>query len=225
MPPAVSRRLALRVAGSFLFRLACYDLMVWLALWAEARPVVGALPDALLSVIPYVPAVERWNYFLWLGAYVPLALALLVTDAERFIRYMMTSGLLALVRGLCICATGLGAISGTDPHAGMTLETRWQAFLHLVTPLGFFDTESGARVYLTKDLFFSGHTSTTLLLLLYVWKFPRLRALMLPLHALVVLSVLFAHLHYSIDVIGAYAVTLVLFTAREGSFGLTTELH
>ena len=49
-------------------------------------------------------------------------------------------------------------------------------------------------MYLTKDLFFSGHTSTTLLLLLYVWRYPGLRAAMVAAHVLVVMSVFFAHL-------------------------------
>lgn len=30
-------------------RLACYALMVWLALWGEARPAPGALPDLVLG--------------------------------------------------------------------------------------------------------------------------------------------------------------------------------
>jgi hypothetical protein len=72
------------------------------------------------------------------------------------------------------------------------------------------------HTYLTKDLFFSGHTATTLLLLLYVWRYPRLRAWMLVGHLLVVVSVFLAHLHYTIDVVGAYAVTFSLFVLCEG---------
>lgn len=208
-----------RVAGSFVFRVACYDAMVWMALLAEARPAPGPQPDVLLDLVPYVPQVDHYNYLLWLFSYVPIALWLLWKDAERFIRYMVTSGLLALVRGVCIWVTGLGAVTGKDLHAGMDAATRLEAFLHLITPFGFFDTGAGARVYLTKDLFFSGHTATTFLLLLYVWKFPRLRAAMLVSHVLVMASVFLAHLHYSIDVIGAYAITLSLFTLREGRTG------
>ena len=37
---------------------------------------------------------------------------------------------------------------------------------------------------------------------------------------LVVVSVFFSHLHYTIDVIGAYAVTFALFTFREGRLGV-----
>lgn len=216
---APTSRLIARVVGSLAFRVTCYAAMMWMALWAEARSA-PRLPDVLLEAVPYVPWVDRYNYILWLVSYVPVALWLLRKDSERFIRYMISSGLLALVRGACIMVTGLGPIRGDDLHAGMDFDTRLGAFLHLITPFGFFDTGAGARVYLTKDLFFSGHTSTTLLLLLYVWKFPALRGVMLAAHVLVVMSVFFAHLHYTIDVIGAYAITLTLFTLREGRLGV-----
>ncbi len=214
----ISGQLVARIAGSVVFRFVCYFAMVWMALWAEARPA-PRLPDVLLDLVPYVPWVDRYNYLLWLFSYVPIALWLLAKDAQRFVRYMISSGLIALIRGVCIMVTGLGPVQGADLHAGMDFDTRLSAFLHLITPFGFFDTGAGARVYLTKDLFFSGHTATTMLLLLYVWKFPRLRSAMLVAHVLVVLSVFFAHLHYTIDVIGAYAITTVLFTLREGKIG------
>jgi hypothetical protein len=212
--PLRAPRFWLRAAGSFVFRLACYDAMVWLALIAEGRPA-PSLPDAVLSVVPFIELIARYNYVLWLVAYVPIALAFLFTDGERFIRYMITSGLLALVRGACIVVTGLGPVEGADVHAGMDFDSRWAAFKSLVTPFGFFDTSGGARVALTKDLFFSGHTSTTLLLLLYVWPHRRLRAAMLVAHVLIVASVFFAHLHYTIDVVGAYAITFAVFVLRE----------
>ena len=218
LPPT---SLLARLAGSSLFRVSCYVAMVWMALLAEVRPAPGPQPDVLLDLVPFVPTVDQYNYLLWLVSYVPIALWLMVTDAERFSRYMVTSGFLALIRGVCIWVTGLGAVTGKDRHAGMDDGARWEAFLHLATPFGFFDTEAGARVFLTKDLFFSGHTATTFLLLLYVWKFPKLRAAMLVTHVLVVASVFLAHLHYTIDVIGAYAITLSLFTLREGRVGVS----
>lgn len=197
--------------------------MVWLALWAEARPAPASLPDTVLSHVPYVAWADRHNYLIWLAAYVPVAMWLLAKDAERFIRYMWTGGYLALLRGLCIVATGLGPVYGADTHAGMDVETRWRVFLQLATPLGFFDRDGGARTYLTKDLFFSGHTATTLLLLLYVWRYPRVRVAMLVAHVAVVACVFFAHLHYTIDVIGAYAVVLALFAVREGRLGASAR--
>lgn len=215
-------RLIARLAGSLAFRVTCYFVMMWMALWAEAR-AAPRLPDAVLEVVPYVPWVDRYNYLLWLVAYVPVALWLLAKDSERFIRYMYSAGYIALIRGLCIMVTGLGPVRGEDLHAGMSFETRLNAFLSMITPFGFFDTGAGARVYLTKDLFFSGHTATTVLLLLYVWRYPVLRAVMLIAHVLVVFSVFFSHLHYTIDVIGAYAITLTLFTLREGRLGVHPE--
>jgi hypothetical protein len=219
---ALNPRLIARLVGSLAFRLACYFTMMWLALWAEAR-AAPRLPDVVLDLVPYVPWVDRYNYLLWLAAYLPVALWLLTKDAERFIRYMWSAGFIALIRGACIVVTGLGPVRGDDLHAGMSFETRLSAFLNMITPFGFFDTGAGARVYLTKDLFFSGHTSTTVLLLLYVWRYPKPRAVMLVAHVLVVMSVFFAHLHYTIDVIGAYAVTLTLFTLREGRLGVHAQ--
>ena len=98
-------------ALSLVFRYACYGVMVWLALWAEARPA-PTLPDVVLEHVPYVAWVDRWNYIVWIVAYVPVAIAFFFTDGARFVRYMVSSGLVALVRGVCIAVTGLGPISG-----------------------------------------------------------------------------------------------------------------
>src|SRR4051794_20846062 len=117
-------RFWVRALASLVFRLACYDAMVFMALIAEAR-AAPSLPDPLVQWVPYVEAVSRYNYLLWIAAYVPIALALLVRDGERFIRYMFTAGLLALVRGACILATGLGPVEGPDVHAGMDAAARW----------------------------------------------------------------------------------------------------
>ena len=201
------------MAGAFAFRFACFAAMLWMALWAEARPA-PSLPDAVLPHVPYVPAVDRYNYAVWVLAYVPVALALLFADARRFCRYMVVSGLLALARGACIAATGLGPVHGADVNAGMDLEARTRAFLHLLDPLGLFG-RGPAHVYLTKDLFFSGHTATTFLLLLYTWSRPRLRWPMLVGHAVVVATVFLSHLHYTIDVLGAYAMAFSAYALAE----------
>ena len=205
-----------RVALSFAFRFGCYALMLWLALWSEAR-AAPSLPDAVLSVVPYVAWVDRNNYLLWLFAYVPVGLWLLKKNAELFIRYMVSAGVLAVLRGLCIAATGLGPVHGADLNAGLTAQSRSAVFWQLVNPFAFFAPGGSAQLYLTKDLFFSGHTATTFLLLLYVWRYPKLRALMLGGHLLVVASLFLAHLHYTIDVLGAYAITFSLFAVREGN--------
>ena len=215
------RAWAPRVAGAVLFRYLCFALMLALSLWAEARPAPH-LPDLLIDHLPYLGLIDRYNHWLLTLTYLPLALGLLVVDAGRFVRYNVTSGLLSLVRGVCIAATGLGPVRGPDLHAGMFLTASgqpsrafFQALVELCTPGGLLG-KNAAHMYLTKDLFFSGHTGVTFLLLLYVWPHRRLRWLMLLGHVLVVLSVLLSHLHYTIDIVGAYAIAFSLYTLREG---------
>jgi predicted enzyme related to lactoylglutathione lyase len=108
--------------------------------------------------------------------------------------------------------TGLGPPDGQDPnvwlHGGGALFRVW---LVLVNP---FSTLFGdaAKVYLTKDLFFSGHVSSTFLLWLYCRREGRglARAAALG-HWATVAVVLLSHLHYTIDVVGAWAITYSLF--------------
>ena len=213
-----SKLMVARVLGSVAFRLGCYAVMIWLALLGEVR-AAPTLPDAVLAVVPYVETVDRYNYLLWLASYVPLALILLAMHPARFVRYSMSAGFIGLIRGVCIFVTGLGPVNGHDVNVGLSDEKRWSTFWHLVNPFGFFNTDTGARVYLTKDLFFSGHTATTFLLLLYCWSVPKLRWPALVCHVLIVASVFLAHLHYTIDVIGAYAITFSVFTISERVFG------
>ncbi len=203
------------VALALAFRGACYAAMTAAAIWNELRPAPAGLPDLVLSRVPYVPWVANANYLLWLAVYLPLSLALLWAAPLRFARYTITAGLVSLARGATLLMTGLGP---PDPvHAGPGLGARdpLEAFIELLSPWDVFANDA-MSAYLTKDLFFSGHTATTFLLLLYVWRWPALRAPALAGHALVVLSVFLAHLHYTIDVAGAYAVAFAAFALREG---------
>jgi hypothetical protein len=201
------------VSGALAFRFGCYAAMTALALWNELRPA-PSLPDLALLHLPYVAWIDRVNYVAWLGCYVPVAAAFLVTEPRRWIRYMVTGGLISLARGVCIALTGLGP---PDPaHAGPGLAGRpfWEAYVDLLSPVDVF-AHGSARAYLTQDLFFSGHTATTFLLVLYLWRRPVLGKLALVGHVAMVASVLLARLHYSIDVVGAWAVTFAFFALRE----------
>ena len=211
-PSAAGRRLALAILGALAFRGACYGLMTAAAVWAERRPTPGALPDVLLSALPYVQSVARANYLLWLVVYLPLALAFLATEPWRWTRYMVTGGLVSLARGLTIALTGLGP---PDPASGIPPgASGFDVWRELVSPWSVF-ARGSAQAYLTKDLFFSGHAATTFLLVLYLWPRRRLRWIALAAHLVVVASVLLARIHYSIDVVGAWAVTFALFALRE----------
>jgi hypothetical protein len=202
------------VAGAFAFRYAAYAAMTVLALWAEMRPA-PTLPDAILAILPYVPWIDRANYWLWLVLYLPLTAALLWIEPRRWVRYMVTGGLVSLARGATIALTGLGV---PDPaHAGPGIGTRdfGTALAELLSPAGVFD-RGAIAAYLTKDLFFSGHVATTLLLWLYLSGRSRLAPVALAANLAVTASVLLSHIHYSIDVVGAWSITFAIFALREG---------
>jgi hypothetical protein len=195
------------------FRYACYGAMTALAVWNERRPA-PTLPDLALAHLPYVAWVARANYWLWLLCYLPLAAWFLATEPRRWVRYMVTGGLVSLARGLSIVLTGLGPPDPARAGPGLGARSFGEAFLALMSPVDVF-ARNAMGAYLTKDLFFSGHAATTFLLLLYLWRRPRLRAVALAAHALVVASVLLARIHYAIDVVGAWAVTFAIYAARE----------
>ena len=202
------------VLAALLFRALCYAAMTAAALWNELRPA-PTLPDVVLARVPYVPAVANANYLLWLAVYLPLSLGLLWLSARRFARYTVTAGIVSLARGVTLLATGLGAPDPAHAGPGIAGHDPLQAFVELLSPWQVFAKDAMAA-YLTKDLFFSGHTATTFLLLLYLWPSRRLRWPALAGHLAVVASVFLAHLHYTIDVLGAYAVALAVFAVREG---------
>jgi hypothetical protein len=201
------------IVGSIAFRFACYAAMTALALWAESTrgPV---LHDALVSRLPYVPWVDRVNYVAWLALYLPLTLFFLASEPRRWVRYMITGGIVSLVRGVCIWVTVLGAPDPAHAGAGIGDKSFLQAYVDLLSPVDVF-AHGSARAYLTQDLFFSGHAATTFLLVLYLWHRPRLRVLAIVGHLAMVAAVMLAHLHYTIDVIGAWAFTFAIFAIRE----------
>jgi hypothetical protein len=213
-PPASLRALWAPILAAIAFRYACYAAMTALALWNERRPA-PTLPDAVLGALPYVEWVARGNYLLWLALYLPLALALLLAEPRRWIRYMVTGGLVSLARGVTIALTGLGAPDPGLAGPGIGGRGFLEALGELLSPLGVF-ARGSMGAYLTKDLFFSGHAATTFLLFLYLRHRPRLGRLALLGHALVVASVLLARIHYAIDVVGAWAVTFAVYALREG---------
>lgn len=201
------------ILGAIAFRYACYGAMTALAIWNERRPA-PSLPDLALELLPYVDWIARANYWLWLLCYLPLAAWFLWTEPRRWIRYMVAGGLVSLARGLTLLLTGLGP---PDPgRAGPGLGDRGfgEAWVALMSPVDVFG-RNAIGAYLTKDLFFSGHTATTFLLLLYLWRRPGLRWIALGGHLAVVASVLLARIHYGIDVVGAWAVTFALYALSE----------
>jgi hypothetical protein len=191
------------------WRYATHAVMVALALVNETRPA-PTLPDAVLSVVPRVDWIARHNYHVWLLAYVPIAAWLWACDRRAVIHFLWVGGALSLLRGVCVLLTGLGPVVGPDLNAGAGAAALWQAWLAIVNPVSALTTDA-PHVALTKDLFFSGHVASTFLLWLYCRGRPRLGPAALAAHLVVTASVFLAHLHYSIDVVGAWAISYAAF--------------
>jgi len=187
--------------------------MLALCLFNEARPA-PPLPDLLLDQFEPVQWLARWNYSLWLAAYLPVALWLWRRDRSGFVHFLYVGGCISLLRGVCINLTGLGPVTGPDLNVGLTLAEGWAAWWSVVNPLAAFG--DAPHIALTKDLFFSGHTATTFLLYLYARSIPKLGIAALVGHIVTVSVVVLSHLHYTIDIVGAWAITYCVYR-------LTTE--
>ncbi len=198
---------------AFVWRYCCHSLMLLLSILGEGVPA-ATLNDRIISIVPLVPTIARYNYHAWVVLYVPIAAWLWKTDRRRFVEFLYAGGVVSLLRGISIFVTSLGPVNGRDINAGKPVSELISGWLQIINPLSALTTDA-AHLYLTKDLFFSGHTASTFLLLLYCWKFPRLRVTALVAHVLVVAIVFLSHLHYSIDVIGGWAVTFCVFVVAE----------
>ena len=206
------------IPAALAWRYACHAAMLGLSLLTEGRPA-PSLPDLVLDRLPRIAWIDERNYWLWLILYVPPALVLWRRNRQAFLSFLYLGGIVSVVRGLCVGLTGLGPAYGPDINAGLHGAALFRAWLVLINP---FSTLFGnaAHVYLTKDLFFSGHVSSTFLLWLYCRREGRgLRWWAAVSHWATVAIVLLAHLHYTIDVVGAWAITFSLFVLWNGDKG------
>jgi membrane-associated phospholipid phosphatase len=147
----------------------------------ERRP--GAvLSDPLLALFPAVDL--TWITFLIIYAGLIGAIALLLRHPRHFLWALQTYSLTAVVRIVAMWLMPL------DPPAGM---------IALKDPIVEF---FGGGNTLTRDLFFSGHTSTLLIIALTL-PGRRARVLFFAATAAVGICVILQHVHYSIDVFAA----------------------
>lgn len=203
------------LAAAIVFRYLCHCLMLIPVLYNELRPA-PSLPDLLLDRVPYLPWVARWNYLLWLACYAPPALYLLYRDRRLFVRFVILDGAVSLIRSLCIPLTGLGPAHGPDVNGTHPFDL-WPTWLSLVNPVSAVLGDT-AGIYLTKDLFFSGHVATTFLLYLFARRLGgRAPWVSLALQLFTVAVVLLSHLHYAIDIVGAYAIVFCVFTVGDAA--------
>jgi hypothetical protein len=198
------------LAAAIVFRYLCHSLMLIPVLLNELRPA-PTVPDLLLGIVPRLDWLAHINYYLWIACYFPPALYLLYRDRKLFARFIIIDGVISLTRGLMIPLTGLGPPIGPDLNA-LRPFSLWPTWWQLVNPYRALIGDS-AGIYLTKDMFFSGHIATTFLLYLFARRLGKKESrVFLALQVFSLFVVFFSHLHYTIDVIGAYAITFTVFT-------------
>lgn len=149
--------------------------------WVESRP--GAtLPDPLLALLP--PRDLTWLTFSLIYAGLLFGVALLARRPRQLLAAVQAYALLVAFRIAVMWATPL------DPPPGM---------IELRDP---FVEALGTGRLLTRDLFFSGHTSTMFLLFLAA---PGRAAKGLFLACTVAVGgcLLWQHVHYAVDVMAA----------------------
>jgi hypothetical protein len=203
-----------RIWLALVWRYGTHSLMVLLTLLTERIPAPH-LSDRLLDIVPYLPTISRYNFHLWILCYAPVAFWLWRADRDRFVNFLYLGGVLSLLRGICVAVTSLGPVRGPDVNAGRPLSELIPTWIGILNPVSALMDEV-PNLYLTKDLFFSGHTASTFLLWLYCRRYPRLSIVALVAHIAVVIIVFLSHIHYTIDVIGAWAITYTV-------YGLTEE--
>lgn len=147
-------------------------------------PVLVALPSADLT----------WLIFALIYGALILAIVYMVRHPARLLLALQSYILLAIIRMAAMFLLPL------DPPAGM---------IPLVDPLVELFGSGGTT--LSRDLFFSGHTSTLFLLALVIPN-RKLSAIFLLCTVIVGCAVLVQHVHYSIDVLAAPFFTYACFT-------------
>ena len=174
-------RFRIRLALTVPALVAALALLARFLEFAESRPGI-VLPDPVLALL--VPRDLTWLTFTLIYLGLAFGVARLATEPRALVVALQAYVVMVLFRIAAMAVTPLEAPPG---------------MIALEDPLVRL---FGPGKLLTKDLFFSGHTSTLFLLALAV-PGRRSKALFLGCTAAVAFCVLWQHVHYTIDVLVA----------------------
>lgn len=179
---------------SFIFGLILLGLAMALQFYASdyaTRVSSSFVHDIILDNIPVV----NLNLIIVEGALAAIVGSIiLIALKPRYILFVLkASAIFIATRAVFISLTHLGIYPGqVNPDTGL--------FDRLYTDLG-----------LAGGYFFSGHTGYTFLMALIFWREKLWRYAYFALSLVFAVSVLFAHIHYSIDVLAAPYITFGVF--------------
>jgi hypothetical protein len=156
--------------------------------------------DLLLDNLPAI----NLDFFLVQGALIATLIilgALLVLP--KYLPFSLkTLSFFLIIRSFFISLTHLG----TNLHQ-ITLNTNTIGFK-------IYDILYNSK----NDFFFSGHVGASFLFALIFWKQPFMRYLFLVISCIMAVSMLLAHMHYSIDVFAAPFITFTIFIIAKNVF-------
>jgi len=157
--------------------------------------------DIILDNLPVV----NLDFVFIQGAMLAIAfvILLLLTEPEKIPFAVKSIAFFVLIRSAFIMMT----------HTALPLD-------HIL-----LNPESSFR-YITEgnDMFFSSHTGLPFLMALIFWANKKLRIVFFILSGIFALTVLLAHLHYSIDVFAAFFITYSIFHIAQRLFPKDYEL-
>lgn len=185
------------LAGIGLLLLATY-INFRAALYTDQIPVIS-VNDLILDAIPTVDL----SYLFTFGIY---ATALFVAFYPIFFKPELvpftakTCAAFIITRAFFISLTHLGAPEGYFQLPGLE------------------DQPPFLKLFYTNDLFFSGHTGFPFLAALLFWENKVVRWFLLLMSIAQSFTVLFMHVHYSIDVFAAYFITYTIYVFSDRIF-------
>ncbi len=161
----------------------------------------NAVTDLILSNTPVFDVDGIYVY--GIVAIVAFILVLCIWHPKRVPFTIYSLALFFVIRSLFVMLTHLGPFTPSTPvQFGTTIQ----------------------KMFFGDDYFFSGHTGSPFLMALIYWREEFLRYVFLALSVFFAVVVLLGHLHYSIDVFGAFFITYTIYSIAVYLFPKSREL-
>lgn len=187
------------ISGFILMFIALYLNLVALRFTEDLTSISTSVRDLILDKIPTV----NLNFIYTVGIFIIISIIIiypLIFKPEIVPFALKTFAFFVIIRSFFITLTHLGPPDGFSAFVGPPPDHLLKHFFHL------------------NDLFFSAHTGIPFLAFLIFRENKILSIFFLLASFVMAITVLFMHLHYSIDVFGAYFITYSIFVLSERIF-------
>ena len=186
------------ILGAALFVLSLF--ITYIASNFAARKASSGVTDIILDNIPVL---NLGLIFIWGAVLLFIIVIVFLVYEPRYLPFTLKSlALFYIVRSLLMTLTHIGPY-----YESAVLPPNWII-----------------NWTLDGGLFFSGHTGMPFLLALIFWRYPKLRLASIAISIIFGISVLFSHIHYSIDVVAAFFITYAIFEMAKNFFPKSYKL-